>query len=79
MQPEYDNQTLIIFYDPKIGSEPLLQAVQQYGARVVYRYQNFNGISIAIPSDKKILAAQKHFESVCGVLSVQRNGVYHLD
>ena len=44
--------TLIIFYDPETGSERLMNAVREYGAKIVYEYRNFNGIAIKLPAER---------------------------
>ena len=46
--------TLIIFYDSEIGSERLMNAVREYGAKIVYEYRNFNGIAIKLPNGTDI-------------------------
>ena len=76
--PQYTERTLIVFYDPAVGSEPLLQAVKDYGAEVGYQYKNLNGISILLAQGQNIEAAQRHFRNVRGVLSVSRDGIMHL-
>lgn len=76
--PQYTERTLIVFYDPAVGSEPLLQAVKDYGAEVGYQYKNLNGISILLAQEQDIEAAQRHFRNVRGVLSVSRDRIMHL-
>ena len=63
---------------PETGSEPLLQAVKDYGAEVGYQYKNLNGISILLAPGQDIEAAQQHFRNVRGVLSVSRDRIMHL-
>ena len=76
--PQYTERTLIVFYDPAVGSEPLLQAVKDYGAEVGYQYKNLNGISILLAEGQNIEAAQRHFRNVRGILSVSRDRIMHL-
>ena len=76
--PQYTERTLIVFYDPAVGSEPLLQAVKDYGAEVGYQYKILNGISILLAQGQNIEAAQRHFRNVRGVLQVQRDAVMQL-
>ena len=76
--PQYTERTLIVFYDPAVGSEPLLQAVKDYGAEVGYQYKNLNGISILLAQGQDIEAAQRHFRNVRGVLSVSRDRIMYL-
>ena len=63
--------TLIIFYDPETGSERLMNAVREYGAKIVYEYRNFNGIAIKLPNGTDMEKAVSHFRMVKGVLSVE--------
>lgn len=63
--------TLIIFYDPETGSERLMNAVREYGAKIVYEYRNFNGIAIKLPNGTDMEKAASHFRTVKGVLSVE--------
>ena len=62
--PQYTERTLIVFYNPETGSEPLLQAVKNYGAEVGYQYKNLYGISILLAQGQDIEAAQRHFRNV---------------
>ena len=63
--------TLIIFYDPETGSERLMKAVREYGAKIVYEYRNFNGIAIKLPNGTDMEKAVSHFRMVKGVLSAE--------
>ena len=63
--------TLIIFYDPETGSERLMNAVREYGAKIVYEYRNFNGIAIKLPNGTDMEKAASHFRTVKGVLSAE--------
>lgn len=65
--------TLIIMYDASIGKEPLMKAVKAYQATLLYDYKNFNGIAISIPTSREETNAIRHFKSVKGVLSVQKD------
>lgn len=61
---------LLIMYDGNVGSEPLVKAVGGYGAEIIYRYDNINGMAVQIPDGKDMLDAMKYFREVEGVLSV---------
>lgn len=63
--------TLIIFYDPETGSERLMNAVREYGAKIVYEYRNFNGIAIKLPNGTDMEKAASHFRTVKGVLPAE--------
>lgn len=70
--------TLIIMYDEEIGKEPLLAAVEAYGAELIYDYSIIPGIAIRIPEGKDIHDAIAYFKKVQGVTSVERDHIYHL-
>jgi hypothetical protein len=70
---------LIIYYDAATGKAELLKAVETYGASILYDYQNFSAIAISIPKDKDITKAIAFFQKIKGVISVERDRVYHLD
>ncbi|MFD2599152.1 hypothetical protein ACFSQ3_09315 [Sphingobacterium corticis] len=69
------SRNLVIYYDKDTGNEQLLEAVQTYGAEVVYLYDALSGIAISIPDDKPLEEAMKYFEKVPGVTSVDRDGM----
>ena len=69
---------LIIMYDAVIGKETLLQAVKDYGAKLLYDYRIISGIAIKIPEGKHILEAIAYFSKVKGVTAVERDHIYHL-
>ena len=69
---------LIIMYDEEIGKEPLLAAVEAYGAELIYDYSIIPGIAIRIPEGKSIRDAINYFIKVKGVTSIERDQVIHL-
>lgn len=69
---------LIIMYDEEIGKEPLLAAVEAYGAELIYDYIIIPGIAIRIPEGKDIHDAIAYFKKVRGVTTVERDHIYHL-
>ena len=71
--------SLIISYDVSIGKDALMAAVEEYGATVLYAYNNFNLISIKIPEGKFIGEAIEFFRNVDGVLNVVKDSVVHID
>jgi len=75
----YSPSTLIIFYDPTVGADPLRKAIKDYKAELIYDYKNFNGFAISIPQGSKIEDAISYFNKVDGVLTVNRDAIYHLD
>ena len=79
-QPEQQaaNRVLIVLYDPAVGAEPLLQAVREMQAELVYRYTNINGIAARIPPQQDMAQAIRRLERVPGVLQVQRDQMMQL-
>ena len=78
-QPEQAaDRVLIVLYDPAVGAEPLLQAVHEMQAELVYRYTNINGIAARIPPQQEMAQAIRRLERVPGVLQVQRDQVMQL-
>ena len=79
-QPEQQaaNRVLIVLYDPAVGAEPLLQAVHEMQAELVYRYTNINGIAARIPPQQEMEQAIRRLERVPGVLQVQRDQIMQL-
>ena len=78
-QPEQAaNRVLIVLYDPAVGAEPLLQAVREMQAELVYRYTNINGIAARIPPQQEMEQAIRRLERVPGVLQVQRDQIMQL-
>ena len=66
----YSTSTLIIFYDGEVGKLPLLKAVEEYNATIIYEYNTMNGIAIKLPEGADVHEAKAHFERVKGVLQV---------
>ena len=77
-EPEYSPCNLLIFYDPEIGKEPLLKAIDDYHATVIYDLKIMKSISIKIPEGTKIEDAIEYFNKVKGVLRVNRDAIHHL-
>ncbi|WP_261765092.1 hypothetical protein [Neisseria sicca] len=48
-----------------------MNAVREYGAKIVYEYRNFNGIAIKLPNSTDMEKAASHFRTVKGVLSAE--------
>ena len=75
---EYSPNTLIIMYDEAVGKEPLLEAIETYGAEVKYDYSLIPGMAIRIPDGKDIHDAITFFRKVKGVTSVERDRIIRL-
>ena len=77
-EQQYSSNVLIIFYDAGIGKEPLLKAIEDYHAEVLYDLKIMKSISIKIPENTKIEDAIEYFQKVEGVLGVNRDAVNQL-
>ena len=73
------DDSLIILYDPLNGKDSLYQAIEEYGATIIYDYKNINGVAIRIPTGTFIGDAIEFFKHVDGVLQVNRDHIYHID
>lgn len=76
MEPNHSkrtSRTLIIMYNAETGEAPLLEAAEKYGAEIIYRYENFNGVALVIPEGKDVNEAIRYFRAVKGVTAVNRN------
>ena len=71
--------TLIISYDEAIGKEPLLAAIEQYNATILYEYNIINAVAIRIPEGTEIEDAIEFFSAVEGVILVNRDHIYQID
>ena len=69
---------LLIMYDEAVGKEPILKAVQEYGAELLYDYSIIPGIAIRIPEGADIHQAIAWFKKVEGVVSVERDQIIRL-
>ena len=77
--PEFVSMTnLIISYDEEIGKEPLLAAIAEYKAEILYDYSIITAIAIKIPEGTDIHDAVEFFKKVKGVTAVARDYIYHL-
>ena len=71
--------TLIIYYDDAVGKQPLMAAIIEYNATVLYMYRMISGIAIKIPEGADIEEAIDYFSAVEGVLQVCRDHIYVID
>lgn len=69
------NRNLIIYYDAQTGNRHLLNAVKIQGFPILYRYKNFNAVTVRVPQKKNIEQAIQHFEKIKGVLQVSRDHI----
>ena len=74
----YSPNTLIIMYDAEVGKEPLLAAIKEYQAEILYDYSIIPGMAIRIPEGANIHVAMAFFKKVEGVVSVERDQIIRL-
>lgn len=67
-------KTVIVYYDPAIGTDAIETFIQKNHIKVVYRYSNVKGYALKLQSDKQRTALEK----TKGVLSVQDDQVMQL-
>lgn len=75
---DYAPDRLIIMYDEKTGKEPLLKALKDYNAEIIYDYDIIPGMAVKIPEGSDIKDAIKYFRAVKGVVSVERDRIIRL-
>ncbi len=76
--PEHSPSVLIVMYDQETGKEPLMKAVKEYKAEVIYGYSIIPDMAIKKPVDKTLEETMQYFKKVKGVVSVEYDHVYHL-
>ena len=59
-------KTVIVYYDPAIGTDDIEAFVKKNNIEVLYRYNNINGYALKLQNDKQRTALEK----TKGVLSV---------
>lgn len=72
---------VILFYDPSVGKDTVLEEVKDYGSAVIYDYRNFNGLAVTVPPRRSMDETIEHYEKTKGVISVMRDNAneLHLD
>ena len=76
---DFSPNTLIISYDETIGKEPLLSAIEEYNATVIYDYSIINAVAIKIPDGTELETAIEYFKNIEGVLFVNKDYIYQID
>ena len=76
--PEHSPSVLIVMCDKETGKEPLLKAIKEYKAEIIYDYSIIPGMAIKKPDDKSLEETMQNFKKVNGVVSVEYNHIYHL-
>ena len=75
---EFAPDRLIIMYDEAVGKDPLVKAIQAYPAEILYDYKLVPGMAIKLPEGSDLKEAIRYFKQVKGVVSVERDRIYHL-
>lgn len=75
----YNPKTLIIYYNQDNGKKNIVEAIKQYGATILYLYNNINGIVISIPESKTQEESIQYFKKLKGVLEVTKDYKYKID
>ena len=76
---DYSPTNLIVTYDAEIGKEPLLKAIHEIQAEIIYDYSIITGMAIRKPETMSLDATKAYFEKVKGVVSVAYDHIYRLD
>ena len=76
---DYSPTNLIIMYDAEIGKEPLLEAIRDIQAEIIYDYSIITGMAIRKPETMSLEDTKAYFEKVKGVTSVAYDHIYRLD
>ncbi|MBR4266250.1 MAG: hypothetical protein IKQ46_09370 [Bacteroidales bacterium] len=76
---EHSSEVFLVTFDKEIGKEFLYQAIEDYGAEIVYDYEIIAGMSIKRPKNKSLEETMDYFRTVKGVLSVEYDLIYKLD
>lgn len=74
----YSPDRLIIMYDAEKGKDPLLKAVGEYEAEILYDYSLIPALAIRLPEGSDIRKAIEFFKKVEGVVSVERDRIIRL-
>jgi len=69
----------LIMYDAKTGREPLMKAIKDYGAEIIYDYHSINGMALSKPKDRTLEETMEFFRKVKGILSVEYDHIYKID
>lgn len=69
----YSKDTLIIFFDSEVGDKPLLSAVKEKNAEILYRYSMMNGLAIKLAKGDNLEQCLIDFSKVKGVVSVEKD------
>jgi len=75
---EHSPSVLIIMFDQETGKDPLLKAIKEYKAEIIYDYSIIPGMAIKKPNDKSLEDTMQYFKQVKGVVSVEYDHIIRL-
>jgi len=75
---EHSETTFLVMYDSEVGKEPLLKAVKDLDAEVIYDYHTIAGMTIKKPNDRTLEETMEYFRTVKGVLTVEYDRIIRL-
>jgi len=75
---EHSESVFLVMYDRTIGKEPLLKAIKQYKADIIYDYNITPGMALKKPDNKTLEETMEYFRKVEGVISVEYDHIYRL-
>ena len=76
--PEHSPTVFLVMYDAEVGKEPLLKAIKEYKAEIVYDYNIINGMALKKPESKTLEETMQYFKTVRGVTHVEYDHIYRL-
>lgn len=76
--PEHSPTVFLVMYDEKMGKEPLLKAINDYKAEIIYDYSSIPGMALRKPDDKSLEETMAYFRTVKGVVNVEYDHIIRL-
>ncbi len=76
---EHSPTNFIVMYDTLVGKKPLLKAIEEYKAEIIYDYNFIPGMALKKPEEKTLEETMQFFRHVKGVIAVEYDHIYRLD
>ena len=77
-EPEHSPNVFLVMYDEKVGKEPLLKSIKEYGVEIIYDYGIINGMALKKPDNKTLEETMQFFKQVKGVTNVEYDRIIRL-
>ena len=77
-EPEHSPNVFLVMYDEKVGKEPLLKSIKEYGVEITYDYGIINGMALKKPDNKTLEETMQFFKQVKGVTNVEYDRIIRL-